>query len=115
MKKIAIVGSRGFTRLDLVRQFVREQERDTVIVSGGAAGVDTVAIEEAKRLGMPHEVFLPDWSRHGRRAGILRNKQIVDAAQEVVAFWDGWSNGTKATIDMARISRKPLRVVGESR
>lgn len=108
--KIAIVGSRDFTRLDAVRQFVWEQERTTVIVSGGATGVDSAAVQEAKRLGMPHEVHLPDWNRHGRRAGALRNQEIVDAAHEVVAFWDGKSAGTKITMDMARRAGKRLRV-----
>lgn len=108
--KIAVVGSRDFGRLDAVRQFVWEQERTTVIVSGGASGVDETAIEEARRLGMPYEVHLPDWQRFGRRAGAIRNQHIVDAAHEVVAFWDGKSRGTKITMDMARNAGKPLRV-----
>ena len=108
--KIAVVGSRDFNRPDAVRQFVWEQDRTTVIVSGGAAGVDSVAVGEAQRLGMPYEVHLPDWSRYGRRAGAVRNQQIVDAAHEVVAFWDGQSRGTKITMDMARAAGKRLRV-----
>lgn len=109
--RVAIVGSRDFPRLDLVRQFVWELERTTVVVSGGAAGVDSVAVEEAKRLGMPYEVYPADWNRYGRRAGIVRNQQIVDASIEVVAFWDGKSRGTKSTMDMARAAGKKLSVV----
>ena len=108
--KIAVVGSRDFTRLDAVRQFVWEQERTTVIVSGGARGVDSAAVEHAKHLGMPYEVHLPDWHRHGRRAGAVRNQAIVDAAHEVVAFWDGKSAGTKITMDIARAAGKRLRI-----
>ena len=111
--KIAVVGSREFTRLEEVRQFVFEQERDTVIVSGGAIGVDKVATETAAFYSMPYEVHLPDWTKHGRSAGVIRNQIIVDAADEVVAFWDGKSRGTKHTIDYARLRRKPLRVVGD--
>ena len=33
--------------------------------------------------------------KYGKRAGILRNRDIVDAADIVVAFWDGKSPGTK--------------------
>ena len=108
--KIAVVGSRGFGRLDAVKQFVWEQDRTTVIVSGGASGVDNIAVAEAKRLGMPYEVHLPDWQRYGRRAGAIRNQQIVDASHEVVAFWDGKSPGTKITMDMAKVAGKRLRV-----
>jgi hypothetical protein len=108
--KIAVVGSREFDRLADVKQFVWEQERTTVIVSGGANGVDIAAVDEAKRLGMPYEVYLPDWQRYGRRAGAIRNQQIVDAAHEVVAFWDGRSRGTKITMDLTRAAGKRLRV-----
>jgi len=108
--RIAIVGSRDYLNLDEVRQFVREQSRDTVIVSGGAVGVDSAAVAEARRLGMPYEVYLPDWQKHGRRAGALRNQQIVAAADEVVAFWDGVSRGTAITMEMAKSARKTLRV-----
>ena len=109
--RIAVVGSREFVNLDEVRQFVREQERTTVIVSGGARGVDSVAVDEAKRLRMPYEVHLPDWSKHGKAAGAIRNRTIVEAADEVVAFWDGRSRGTKISIDIAKALKKPVRVV----
>lgn len=109
--KIAVVGSRGFQNLELVRQFVREQERSTVIVSGGARGVDDAAVAEAKRLHMPYELHLPDWNRYGKQAAAIRNRAIVDSADEVVAFWDGKSPGTRMTVDMARWAGKPARVV----
>lgn len=109
--KIAVVGSRGYSNLQDVRQFVWEQERTTTIVSGGARGVDAAAVDEARRLGMPYEVHLPDWPGHGRGAGIIRNRTIVESADEVVAFWDGESRGTKATIDMAKAKGKPVRVI----
>lgn len=108
--KIAIVGSRGYARLEEVRQFVREEERSTVIVSGGASGVDTAAVDEARKLRMPYEVHLPDWHRHGRAAGVVRNRAIIEAADEVVAFWDGRSRGTAHSIRIARELQKPLRI-----
>jgi hypothetical protein len=112
--KVAVVGSRDFPRLDLVRQFVWEQERTTVIVTGGAHGVDEAALMEARRLGMDYELYLPEWQIFGKRAGALRNQQIVDAADEVVAFWDGKSRGTQITMDMAKRAGKPLKVISSS-
>lgn len=110
VRRIAIVGSRDYQNLDAVRQYVFEQERNSVIISGGARGVDSVAVDEAKRLGMAYEVYPADWSRYGRSAGALRNHQIVEAATEVVAFWDGKSPGTEITMTMARNAGKPLTV-----
>ena len=108
--KLAIVGSRGYHNLEAVRQCVREQERSTVIVSGGASGVDSTAVDEAKRLAMAYEVHLPDWNKHGKAAGPIRNRAIIEAADEVVAFWDGSSRGTRSSIEIAKALCKPLKV-----
>jgi predicted Rossmann fold nucleotide-binding protein DprA/Smf involved in DNA uptake len=110
--KVAVVGSREYRNLAEVRQFVWEQDRSTTIVSGGASGVDREAVDEARRLGMTYEVHLPDWAVHGRSAGIIRNRAIVESADEVVAFWDGRSRGTASTIEFARKAGKPVRVFG---
>lgn len=108
--RLAIIGSRTYQNLDAVRQCVWEQERTTVIVSGGAAGVDTVAVEEAKRLNMPYEVHLADWSK-GRWAGLHRNTEMLSQVDEVIAFWDGHSKGTKHAIDFAHAQGRPVRIV----
>jgi hypothetical protein len=104
--RIAVVGSRDYADLEVVRQFIREQERSTVIISGGAKGVDTEAVNEARRLRMNYEVYLADWQRHGKSAGPIRNRTLVEKADIVAAFWDGKSRGTKSTIDMARNAGK---------
>lgn len=109
--KVAIVGSRDYPNMRAVREYVASLPRDTVIVSGGARGVDSVAVEEAKRLGMPTEVHPADWNTHGKAAGFIRNADIVAAADEVVAFWDGESRGTKHTIDLAKKAGKSVGIV----
>jgi hypothetical protein len=110
-RRIVVVGSREYPNLDEVRQFVFEQERDAVIISGGAFGVDTEAINAARHYRMPYEVYPARWSQHGRSAGAIRNREMVDGADEVVAFWDGKSRGTKITIDYAQAQGKPVRVI----
>lgn len=61
--------------------------------------------------GLPYKEFPADWEAHGKRAGFIRNQQIVNYADRVVAFWDGESKGTKSTIDMALKAKKRLDVV----
>jgi len=98
----ALVGSREYRDLQAVREVVRLfPARGTVIVSGGARGVDQAAAEEAKKLGLPVVEYLPDWHRHGRAAGMIRNRQIVANADAVIAFWDGQSRGTRHTVELA--------------
>jgi predicted Rossmann fold nucleotide-binding protein DprA/Smf involved in DNA uptake len=97
-EKIAIVGSRSFSRLDLVEAYVAALPDDAVVVSGGAPGVDSIAEGAARRRGLEVLVFAADWRRLGRKAGPLRNRQIVAAADRVAAFWNGKSRGTLNTI-----------------
>jgi hypothetical protein len=110
-KKIAIVGSRKFKKLSLVKDFVDSLSVDTTIVSGGALGVDQIAEASALAREMPTKIFLPDWKGLGLKAGTVRNAKIVEEADEVVAFWDGESKGTLITIEMARKSGKPLKII----
>lgn len=108
--KVAVVGSRSYRDLDEVRDFVRNLPSDAVVVSGGALGVDTAAIETASEVGLAHIVFHPNRKKHGKRAGPLRNALIVETADEIHAFWDGVSRGTKSTINQAKKAGKPLTV-----
>lgn len=98
---IAIVGSRGYMRLDVVRDYISKLPEDTVIVSGGARGVDTAAEDAARARGLQTLIFPAEWSKYGKSAGFKRNQLIVDASQKLVAFWDGSSRGTKSSIDLA--------------
>jgi len=83
----------------------------TTVLSGGAIGVDRAAERAAKERGLELQVLLPDWARYGRAAGPVRNAALVDAADFVVAFWDGKSRGTKNVLDHARHMVKPFAVV----
>jgi hypothetical protein len=112
-RRIAVVGSRGYPRLDDVRVYVRTIERSATVISGGARGVDIVAVDEARRLGMECETYHADWTK-GRGAGFARNAVLVERATEVVAFWDGVSKGTAHTIALARKAGKPVTVFDSS-
>ena len=93
--RIAIVGSRGINSVEL-KKFLPEECDE--IVTGGAKGVDTYAEEFAVKNGIKVKVFLPAYEKYGRAAPIVRNKQIVDYSDRVIAFWDGVSKGTLSVI-----------------
>jgi len=101
-RKIAVVGSRDGVNPVAVSAFIDKLDPlTTVIVSGGARGVDTYAAERAEERGIKTVVIRPNWKKYGRGAGFLRNKEIVKAADDVVAFWNGRSRGTEHTIEQA--------------
>lgn len=105
--KLAIVGSRGI-HVDISTHI---PPGVTHVVSGGATGVDACAEQWAQAHGIPTTILLPDYARWGKTAPLMRNRQIVDAADRVMAIWDGVSKGTKFTIDYARRLGKPVHVV----
>lgn len=116
--KLAIVGSRTFDDYELMRREVREllpliaQTGDEImIISGGANGADTLAVDLADELGLDVKVFNPNWDKYGKAAGVIRNELIVNECNFLIAFWDGESHGTKHSVDMARRLGKLSKVV----
>lgn len=113
MLKIAIVGSRNYSRLDLVRNYLTENfSEGDIVISGGAFGVDSEAVVAANDLGFSSKVFYADWDKHGKAAGFIRNSLIVEAADVIIAFWDGSSRGTLDTLKKAKKAGKPYKVYG---
>lgn len=105
--KVAIVGSRGLQVTDLGRYLPSDT---TQIISGGAPGVDACAREYAQAQGIPCVEILPDYRRYGKGAPLRRNREIVDAAELVVAFWDGRSAGTRHVIGLCRELGVPVEI-----
>lgn len=112
---VAIVGSRDWKYIDLVRAAVKSLDKDDVVISGGARGVDTIAENFAKKRGLEVLIFEADWDRHGKAAGYIRNKEIVKAADRIIAFQLDESKGTQHTIDLARKAGKPVKLTSYSR
>jgi hypothetical protein len=108
--KIAVVGSRGFNDWQLFKSVMQEY-KPTEIISGGARGADSMAALWAKENKIPLKEIRPDYARYGRAAPIRRNDLIVDAAELVVAFWDGKSRGTKHVIDYTEKTGKYLKII----
>jgi predicted Rossmann fold nucleotide-binding protein DprA/Smf involved in DNA uptake len=111
---MAVVGSRSFDDQELLERTLDDQCRAVhidKIVSGGARGADALAEIWADRCGIQTQIFLPDWDRHGRSAGFIRNRLIVENCDELVAFWDGKSRGTLHSIELARSMNKSVLVV----
>ncbi len=105
--KIAVIGSRDLLIVKLQRYL---PENVTEIVSGGAKGVDTCAKEYALENGIKYTEFLPEYKKYGWFAPLKRNLQIIDYADEVIAFWDGKSRGTKFVIDRCKKKNKKITV-----
>jgi hypothetical protein len=110
--RILVCGSRSWTDAAAIRRRLRAFP-GAVVVSGAARGADSLAAQEAYRMGLAVELHPADWQRDGRRAGFLRNLAMLDSGVDLVlAFWDGSSRGTAHTMAEARRRGIPVEVYG---
>lgn len=105
--KVAVIGSRELWIDDLGKYL---PEDTTEIVSGGARGVDTCAKNYAVRNNIKLTEFLPEYDKYGKIAPLLRNNEIIEYADMVLAFWNGKSRGTYYVISKCKELNKPFRV-----
>lgn len=109
--KVIIAGSReGFEIADV---FVAMKEcgfEVAEVVSGTARGVDKLGESWAAANNIPVKKFPADWDGHGKSAGYIRNAQMAEYADALVALWDGKSKGTKHMIDLANRRGIPVHI-----
>ena len=107
--RLVVAGSRTvvnkdyvFAELDRLTEHLRLSENRVTEICGDARGMDTLGREWAESRGIPVERFPALWDRHGKAAGMLRNKVMANHGTHLVALWDGLSPGTRQMIEVAR-------------
>ena len=115
---VAIVGSRDFVNYNKVKNAMRfileshltEKFTGVKIISGGAVGADELGERFAQdsQGGITCDIYHANWDEYGKVAGFKRNTQIVNAADIILAFWDGKSRGTEDTIKKGYKANKPV-------
>lgn len=109
--KVIIAGSRdGVTKDDVTAAIWGSPFTFDEIVSGGARGVDKLGEEWAWAYGIPCKVFPANWNSFGKSAGIMRNMEMGDYADALVAVWNGYSKGTEHMIKYMEALGKPVFV-----
>lgn len=111
--KLAIVGSRSFDDYNTMVKFINENyniDDITHVVSGGAKGADKLGEQFAREFDKELIIFPADWKTYGRRAGFVRNVDIIKNCDECVCFWDGKSHGTKHDIDLCEEMNKDYKI-----
>ncbi len=105
---IMVTGSRGFGSQEQVRTWfeaITWALGPSLLICGGARGVDLWAEQVCRELGWEIMLFTPEWDKLGKRAGFVRNQKMVEEVAKrggtVLAFWDGESRGTQHAIDYA--------------
>ena len=112
--KILICGSRDWWSVDTVMKRLSVLPKSTIIIEGEARGADTIARQCAEKLGMMVIKMPADWTKYGKAAGPIRNRQMLDIKPDkILAFHDNIaeSKGTKDCVTEARKRGIPVEVI----
>lgn len=112
--KVIIAGGRDFDNYDLLFQKcdkLLSRQNEIEIVSGCAKGADKLGEKYANEKGYKIKRFPADWNLHGKSAGYIRNKEMADYADALIAFWNGQSKGTKHMIEIAKQCGLKVKVI----
>lgn len=116
--KVIVAGGRDFDDYEMMSQKLSELFNNkkvfagniVKIISGMADGTDTLAIKYADENHLPKIMMPACWHYDRRRAGFLRNEDMLSIADALVAFWDGESHGTKHMIEISKAKGIPVWV-----
>ena len=114
---LLIAGGRDFSNYDLLARrcaaYIAENcgVRKPTILSGCASGADSLGEQFAMEYQLQCRFFPAQWKKYGRAAGPMRNRQMAQAADGAVVFWDGKSKGTRSMIGYLRQMGVPFEVV----
>lgn len=96
-------------KLNIVKKALDEVGKSMVVVQGEANGADNWAKKWAEKNGIKTLDFPADWNQHGKKAGYIRNKQMLDEGKPelVIAFPGG--KGTKMMMTLSQQYDIPVK------
>lgn len=108
---IIVAGNRNYLNQGHVYSVLStEVKYDDVIISGGARGVDRIAINYAVTNSIDCKIMNANWDRYGKSAGFIRNTEMAKIGDRLIAFYNG-SSGTRHMINAMKAVNKPVLVV----
>ena len=84
----------------------------TEIISGGGRGVEELVKNWANAVSKPIQMILPNMQLHGaKNAFVFRNQSILNEADVLLLFWDGFNQSTISPICEAMKTMKPVYMI----
>ena len=125
--KLGVIGSRNWPNKNMIIEYLNNNiNKISCIVSGGAKGVDTIAENWAKENNIDRKIFLADWNntdvpnaiikynkfgkKYNANAGFIRNTDIINYSDLIIAFRYNMSPGTTDSINKAIKLNKKIKI-----
>jgi len=88
--RIVVCGSRDWNDRETMLEWLRKLPSGSRVAHGAARGADEMAGELAVELGLECKRYPADWTKHGKAAGPIRNREMLHAERPdaVLAFTD---------------------------
>ncbi|MBQ8276147.1 MAG: hypothetical protein IJZ02_05950 [Clostridia bacterium] len=110
--KLLIAGSRSIKAFDFEKHIPAET---TMIITGGADGIDTLAEQYADKKRLSKLILRPEYDLYGKHAPLKRNEKMAELCDMALIVWDGCSKGTKYTINYVRkIGKKVILIMAST-
>ena len=110
LKRYLVCGGRDFTDWEFMREKLRvllKTDWMFILVHGDAMGADRLAAGWAEACGLIVEAYPADWDTYGKKAGPIRNQEMLDSGIDgVVAFAGGY--GTADMVHRAEQAGIPV-------
>lgn len=111
--RVCIAGTRTFNDYSLLKTIITNAFFDISrlhIISGHAKGADELGERFANENNLLLDIYPADWRLYRNRAGAIRNAEMAQVSDCLVAFWDGESRGTKNMIKNMKKLKKPVLI-----
>lgn len=111
---VLVCGDRFWTDKEKIRVRLGKLPAGTTVIHGAARGADSIAGAEAQEFGFKVMAVPADWAKHGKAAGPIRNREMLDQKPDlVIAFHPNLegSKGTKDTVTEAWRRGIPVELI----
>jgi hypothetical protein len=108
-QRILVCGGRTWGNYRLVLEALKLHVRgpDTVVIEGEASGADRLGAQAGRELGLEVLPYPADWTRHGRSAGMIRNREMLTHGKPTIALaFHADLNQSKGTRNMIELCQK---------
>lgn len=115
MLRVVVAGCRDYHNYQEAKAFIDEilygiDVTEITFLSGRCRGADMLGERYAKERGISIEYYPADWNKYKNAAGPIRNRQMAEASDMVICFWDGKSRGTASMIREAQRLNRQVKI-----